>query len=144
MRFGRSGIAVADKLQAADGEVLHQQQLEFEPRLMFTGWAGMRPDRNSRAGDHSNWRVSQPFELDSEGGIVELLDAANDPMGYGLRLRRAKYPNSDAQILRLELLSMGSGDEPELTAYAFGDVDSLRLGLNLDWFQAGIVQKPRE
>ena len=141
VRMGRGGIDIADKLQRSDGQVMHEETLRFQPRIRFTGWAGARPDHSSAADQPGNWRVSQPYVLDSEGGLVVLQDAAGDAMGLGLRLRRAAYPNSKSRILRLELLRISDDAGPQLLAYAFGDIDSTRLGLNLDWFQAGIERK---
>jgi len=122
-------LQVADRL--AGGEAT---ALDFRRTFEYRGWAGVR-------GAGGEWQLAAPYVLASDGGELSLTDRTAAPLGYRLQLGLHRYRDDQPAILRLAVIDEANG---KMIAYAWADPLSPQLGLNLDWFQAGLRFAPPE
>jgi len=147
-------ISLSDQVVYLDTrQVRLESQLEFQRIKPFSGWAGVRDD----AGE---WRLAQAFTLHNDGDEVSLLGRDGEPLGLRLQLARIRYREDRDPILRLALWreqrnvaaagvgAQGTGETDDagtetvarwqMVGYAWADPTARQIGLNLDWFQAGL------
>ncbi len=121
-------LRIADRLAGGAATVL-----EFQRTFEYNGWAGVR--RNGQ------WRLAASYVLANDGGDLSLTDRGAIPLGYRLQLGLYHYRDDQPAILRLAVIDEENG---KMVAYAWADPLSPQIGLNLDWFQAGLRFSPPE
>ncbi|GAB4187858.1 MAG: hypothetical protein Tsb002_13620 [Wenzhouxiangellaceae bacterium] len=130
-----NGITIADQvIQAGASEPVASSILRFQRINDYEGWAGLRNERGE-------WTLAQPFRLHNDGDSVLLSDVRGESLGYRLQLARVIYRQDQPAILRLALYREPAADDPSaaaMTAYAWSSPEAAQIGLNLDWFQAGL------
>lgn len=122
-------ITLADRVTQPDGRILVDNRIEFQAVRFYTGWAGIR-------GKDGEWQLAQTFELHNDGDMISLKTRDGTPMGYRLQLARLRYRSDREPIMRLAVIN--ETDE-RMVAYAWADPFAGQVGLNLDWFQAGLM-----
>jgi hypothetical protein len=134
--FGRGTLLIAERLlDAAGRKVGEDGVLRLQKHRQFDGWAGIRVDPELAPDDPAAWRLAARFGMADDGRVEPLLDAAGDPFDFGLQLARIRWRADRPPILRLAVVELATG---EIRAYAWSDPGSAAIGINLDWFQAGL------
>jgi len=105
----------------------------------FDGWIVIyRGDRtaNPNAKERNTMRN---VVLHSEGRVVPVIWEDGRRSGYSLQLARLSYQNEKMHLLTLKLLDDATG---QAVSYAWADPSTQHIGLNLQWFQTGLTQRP--
>jgi hypothetical protein len=134
--FGRGKLHIAERLLDTNGNRVGEDGvLELQKHRRFRGWAGIQMDSEASADDPGAWRLASSFELADDGHVEPLVDAAGDMLDFGLQLARIRWRADQPPILRLAVIRLSTG---KIQAYAWSEPGSHTLGINLDWFQAGL------
>jgi hypothetical protein len=136
LSFGRSRLAIGERLLNAAGKPAGEDGiLRLRKHRRFSGWAGVRVMPDALPDDPGAWRLAGTFGMSDDGRVQTLVDAAGDTLDYGLQLATVRWRADQPEILRLAVVNMGSG---KIEAYAWTQPQADRVGINLDWFQAGL------
>lgn len=120
-------ITLADQvIDLTSGQTKLNSRLEFQRMHEFIGWAGVKDESGE-------WQLAQAFQLHNDGAQVLLRGITGQSLGVRLQLARVKYRDDQPAILRLAVYK-----EDEIVAYGWADPNSPQVGINLDWFQAGL------
>jgi hypothetical protein len=139
MSFGRGNLVIAERLTNSSGQAINEDAiLHLRQHQTWTGWAGIHVDPDAAADDTAAWRLATPFSLMDDGRVVPLVDAAGDTTQYGLQLAYLSWHADKPPFLRLALLELESG---KMLAYTWTVPGSAQLGMNLEWFQAGLERQ---
>jgi hypothetical protein len=134
--FGRGRLAIGERLLDAAGNPAGDDGiLRLRKHRRFSGWAGLHVDPDAAPDDPGAWRLAQAFSISDDGRIHTLVDAAGDTFAHGLQLATLRWRADQPEILRLAVVNLGSG---KIEAYAWTEPRADRIGINLDWFQAGL------
>jgi hypothetical protein len=139
--FGRGKLVIAERMTDDSGQAIAADAvLRLQKHRRWNGWAGVRIDPEAASDDPAAWRLATPFTLADDGRVVSLTDAAGDATGYGLQLAYLSWHSDKPPFLRLALMDMENG---KILAYTWSVPGAAQLGMNLDWFQAGLeLQQP--
>jgi len=136
LRIGRGELVIAERLLDATGQsVTADGILALRKHRPYSGWAGIRAGADIPADDPSGWRLSQAVSLWDDGATWPLQDAAGDPLDVALQLGQVFWKSDQPPVLRLAVIRPSDG---RMLAYGFAQPGSEIIGLNLDWFQAGL------
>ena len=136
--FARSAGAAArlenDSLSIVDdGEfgAYENQKVRY-----FSGWMGVKRNKWDPEAADDDWVFMARFRIHNEGGEVRLVDKQGEPTGYRIKLERLVYQNTRTPVLKLGLID--EAEDYTLT-YTWTEPGSIRIGMNLRWFQAGLT-----
>lgn len=132
-----AGLTLADQvIDLLSGQTRFQSIVEFQRISEFKGWAGVKDEQGQ-------WRLARAFALHNDGDQISLIDAQGQPLGIRLQLARVNYREDRPAILRLAVYrensdEAGSLGGAEMLAYSWAETTASQIGLNLEWFQAGL------
>jgi hypothetical protein len=136
LSFGRGKLAIAERLLDGAGNPVGEDGiLRLQKHRRFDGWAGQHVDAEAAVDDPAAWRLAASFNMADDGRIEPLLDTAGDALDFGLQLARINWRADQPEILRLAMVRLSTS---KIEAYAWSEPDSGSIGINLDWFQAGL------
>ena len=144
-------ITLADQVvDLNSGETRFASRLEFQRLVEFTGWAGVKDDSGE-------WRLARPFVLHNDGAETSLVAQDGTPLGIRLQLARVRYRDDQAPILRLAVFRVNNGEvtvdadgaetaplNAAMVGYTWANRNASQIGLNLEWFQAGLEVDPEQ
>ena len=78
------------------------------------------------------------IQIHTEGQRVPVMYEDGSASPYLLELAQLTYQNTRQPILKFALLDRASGKS---VVYIWANTDATRIGMNLGWFQSGLVQK---
>ena len=102
----------------------------------FRGWMGVKRQRWDPAAADDDWVFMPRYRIHNEGGVVRLVEKDGTPTGYAIKLERLVYQNTNTPVLKLGLID--ESEDYTLT-YTWTQPGSIRIGMNLRWFQAGLT-----
>jgi hypothetical protein len=100
----------------------------------FRGWVALHEAGPEAQPGDPRWHLSENLVLHSEGGRKPILFSGGRRSGYSVQLARLELDGGRREVLALKLIHDASGQS---LGYAWSDPDANRLGLNMQWFQAG-------
>lgn len=134
---GRRLLIVDRVIQQTDAAApVPDRSLELWRLQRYAGWSGRRD------GAADPWRMARKFTIQSDGGVVALVDAADIGLGVELDLGLHRISADGPTVLRLRAFERGSG---RLLGQVWADPEATHLGLALDDFQVGLkrIDAPR-
>lgn len=139
------GMSIRDSALSADGERVFGrndgQAYENRKVRYYLGWAAMQREGRDPTPGGEKWRAFRDIALHNEGQTLKLTWADGSPTGYSLQLAQLTYQGSQTPVLTLKLLDDATGKS---VSYAWANPDATRIGLNIGWFQAGLVRKSED
>lgn len=138
LRLTSSEIWIGDKAFDAGGNKIFGRDEQHKNRKVryFKGWAAMRRSKIDPAAEKDDWLSVKDLRIHNEGQRISFIADDGTTTGYALELAQLTYQNTKQPILKLGLIDEASG---ETITYAWADVGSTRLGMNLRWIQAGLT-----
>ena len=134
--FGHGKLLIAERLLDPNGKRVGEDGiLRLQKHRRFKGWAGISVDAEAAPDDPGAWRLAGSFGMSDDGRVEPLVDAAGDVLDFGLQLARIRWRADQPPILRLAVIRLDTGT---IQAYAWSEPDADMIGINLDWFQAGL------
>ena len=128
VRIQANSIIIGDQLRQGGQAVAPPSIQQFQRSHEFSGWAGVKPAQ-------AKWLALAPFKLYSDGQTIAINNKEGRSSGINIRLSQVAWKLGETQILRLDLIDPETGKP---TAYAFTDVNSGNIGLNLGHLQIGL------
>ena len=104
----------------------------------FEGWLWFKNAGPSATEDDKNTSFTAKFMMHSEGQRVPALYQNGTPSPYLIELATLTYQNTRKSVLKFTLLNR---DTLKTLTYVWANADARTIGMNLGWFQAGVVQK---
>ena len=105
----------------------------------FDGWVWFKLAGPQASADDKKTRFMSKIRLHSEGDRVPITLEDGSPSPYVLELAQLTYQNTRQPILKFALLDASTGKS---LTYIWANTDATRIGMNLNWFQSGLSQRP--
>lgn len=105
----------------------------------FDGWVWFKLAGPSAAADDKKTSFTAKYLLHSEGQRISVNHEDGSPSPYMLELAVLTYQNTRKPVLKFALLDRLT---LKTLTYVWTNVDATAIGMNLNWFQAGLTQKP--
>jgi hypothetical protein len=104
----------------------------------FDGWVWFRNAGPGAAADDKDTSFTAKISLHTEGQRITLMRKDGSESPWALELATLTYQNTRRPVLKLGLVERASG---KTISYTWSNVGALMLGMNLQWFQAGVTQR---
>ena len=87
--------------------------------------------------DLSEWIFTRIERMHNQGQKIPLLDESGKKTGYTLSLESLTYQETQTPVLKIGVIDDRTG---YTLSYSWTEPGSLRVGLNVRWFQAGLTR----
>jgi hypothetical protein len=104
----------------------------------FEGWVWFKVAGPGAAADDKKTSFTAKYLLHTEGQRMTVLYEDGTPTPYVLELAMLTYQNTRKPVLKLALLDR---ETLKSKTYVWANAEATTIGMNLGWFQAGVVQK---
>ena len=139
LRLTDSWIWIQDQAHDADGNRIFGHDVPHKNRKVkfYKGWMALKKHKVEPGADLSDWIFAKIGRMHSEGQKIPLLDESGIRTGYTLSLETLTYQETRTPVLKVGVIEDRTG---YTLSYSWAEPGSLRVGLNVRWFQAGLTR----
>ena len=110
---------------------------ELETATYYKGWMAVKKHKVEPGADLSEWIFTRIERMHNQGQKIPLLDESGKKTGYTLSLESLTYQETRVPVLKIGVIDDRTG---YTLSYSWTEPGSLRVGLNVRWFQAGLTR----